>query len=82
MRCYICDYSYNTPSEFHKGIVGDSWGRMKIKHDKERNRHVCEACFHSASDALSEMINIDEEYVFNALEPKVKKRFELDKNSR
>lgn len=82
MRCSICDYSNDAPSHYHSGLMATHWNRMQVKFDRRRGDYVCDACSSVSNDALSEMINIDEEYVFNALEPKVKKRFELDKNSR
>lgn len=74
MRCSICDYSNDTPSHYHSGLMATHWSRMPVRYRDRRDEFLCEACWAISGDALSEMINVDEEYVFNAIEPKVKKR--------
>lgn len=73
MRCDICDYSHSLPSIYQSGLQISTNSRA-VRFDRKVNKYLCDNCFDEAYSALAEMINEDEEYVFNAIEPTVKKK--------
>lgn len=74
MRCYICDYAPGIPSHYSESLAVPRGTRVRISYSHKHNRYTCDDCDSVGLDALSEMINMDEEYVFNSIEPTVKKK--------
>lgn len=43
-RCYLCDYSPDTPSAFHQGLSLDRHGLTLIKDPVNPNEFICTEC--------------------------------------
>lgn len=68
MRCFYCDYSPDTPSDFHRGLQRNySTSQRTVRMDKGTSRPICESCRKEISYTIkADYYDDNEKEEFNA----------------